>query len=186
VSQKVKKRYGLRIRHPNMSIFEQEVELVFRLYNDCWQKNWGFVAVTEAEFRTLAADFKSIIDPTLVNIVEDKDGTPVAFSFAVPDLNEVMPKNGRLLPFGFWKLLTGVKKIKHGRLILLGVVPGHRQHGVEGLMCIETALRAKERGMIGGEIGWTLEDNAPINRTIEAFGGRLYRRYRLFGIDLRA
>lgn len=185
VSQKVKKRYGLRLRHPDMSIFEKEVALVFRLYNECWQKNWGFVPFNESEFKTLASDFKPIIDPNLVSIVEDKEGKPVAFAFAVPNVNEVMPKNGRLFPFGFWKLLTGMKKIKHGRLIVLGVVPGYRQRGIEGMMCIETALRARERGMMSGEVGWTLEDNTPINRVIEAFGGKLYRKYRLLGLDLR-
>lgn len=185
VSEKVKKRYGLRIRHPDMSIFEKEVGVVFGLYNASWQKNWGYVPVTEAEFKTIAADFKPLIVPELVNIVEDKDGKPVAFSMTVPDLNEVLPRDGKLFPFGFWKLLTGMKKIKHARLIVLGVLPGYRQRGVEGLMCIETALRAKDRGMIGGEIGWTLEDNSAINRTIEAFGGKLYRRYRLLGLDLR-
>jgi len=47
------------------------------------------------------------------------------------------------------------------------------------------ALRAKARGIRGGEIGWTLEDNVLINRTIESVGGKLDRRYRIYGLDLR-
>ncbi len=184
ISEKVKKRYGLTIRGARMSEFEAEVARVFQLYNDCWQKNWGFVPVTEPEFKTIAADLKQIIVDSLVLFVEDKNGTPVAFSVTLPNVNEVMPKNGRLFPFGWWKLLSGLKKVKQARLFVLGVLPSHRQRGVEAMLCIETALRAKQLGMTGGEIGWTLEDNVLINRAVETFGGHLDRRYRLFGIDL--
>lgn len=184
VSEKVKKRYGLRIRGARMADFEGEVARLFGLYNDSWQKNWGFVPVTEPEFKAIAADLKQVIIDSLVLIAEDKQGVPVAFSITLPNVNEVMPKNGRLFPFGWWKLLTGIKKTKYARLMALGVLPGHRQHGIEAMLCIETALRAKDRGMLGGEIGWTLEDNTPINRTVESFGGKLDRRYRLLGLDL--
>jgi hypothetical protein len=82
------------------------------------------------------------------------------------------------------KLLRGLKKTKYARLFAMGVIPGHRQHGVESMLCIETALRAKRLGMLGGEISWTLEDNILVNRAVETFGGKLDRRYRMFGIDL--
>jgi hypothetical protein len=185
VSEKAKRRYGLEMRAIDMSRFEEEVARLFKLYNDCWQRNWGFVPVSEREFKMIARDLKPIVRPELVLIVEDKAGAPVAFSVCLPDINEVMPRNGRLLPFGWWKLLTGMKRIRYARLFTLGVLPSHRRHGIEGLLCIETALRAARMGMHGGEIGWTLEDNLLINRTVESFGGKLDRRYRLFGLDLR-
>lgn len=190
LSEKVKKRYGLRVRQPDLSRFEAEVGVVFNLYNESWQRNWGFVAVREAEFKALAEDLKQVIVADLIQIVEDKHGKPVAFSVTLPNVNEVMPKDGRLWPFGWLKLLTGLRKVKqgktkHARLMVLGVIPGYRQRGVEGLLCIETALRARALGIEGGEIGWTLEDNTPINNTVAAFGGKLDRRYRMFGLDLR-
>jgi hypothetical protein len=184
ISQKVQKRYGLKIRGTRMADFNAEVAILFRLYNECWAKNWGFVPVTEPEFKTIAADLKQIIVDSLCLIVEDKHQKPVAFSVTLPNVNELMPKNGRLFPFGWWKLATGMKRIKHARLVLLGVAPGHRQHGVESMLCIETALRAKSIGMLGGEISWTLEDNVLVNRAVETFGGHLDRRYRMFGLDL--
>jgi GNAT superfamily N-acetyltransferase len=184
ISQKVQKRYGLRIRSVRMDDYAGEVARLFRLYNESWQKNWGFVPVTEPEFKTIASDLKPIIIDSLALIVEDKHGTPVAFSVSLPNINEIMPKNGRLFPFGWLKLLRGMKNTKYARLFAMGVVPGHRQHGVEAMLCIETALRAKRIGILGGEISWTLEDNVLVNRTVETFGGHLDRRYRMFGIDL--
>lgn len=184
VSQKAQKRYGLTLRGARMKDFDEEVARLFRLYNDTWQKNWGFVPVSEAEFKNIAKDLKQVVVPELVLIVEDKSGTPVAFSVTLPNINEIMPKNGRLFPFGWWRLLTGMKSIKTARLFTLGVVPAHRRHGVEAMLCIETALRAKQLGYSSGEIGWTLEDNILINRAVDSFGGKLDRRYRLFGLEL--
>jgi hypothetical protein len=184
VSQKVQKRYGMRIRGVNMQDYEAEVARLFRLYNESWQKNWGFVPVTEAEFKTIASDLRPIIIESMVLLVEDKQGQPIAFSVSLPNINEVMPKNGRLFPFGWIKLLRGLKKTKYARLFAMGVIASHRQRGVESMLCIETALRAKRLGMLGGEISWTLEDNVLVNRAVETFGGKLDRRYRMFGIDL--
>jgi GNAT superfamily N-acetyltransferase len=184
VGEKVKKRYGLRIRGADMRRFEEEVATLFTLYNQAWQRNWGFVPVSEGEFKTIARDLKHIVIDSLVLIVEDKAGTPVGFSVTLPNINEIMPRDGRLLPLGWWKLLTGRKSIQTGRLFTLGVVPGYRKRGVESLLCLETALRAKELGMCAGEIGWTLEDNDLVNRAIEAMGGKVHRRYRLFGAKI--
>jgi hypothetical protein len=77
-----------------------------------------------------------------------------------------------------------MKRIKTARVFVLGVIPGYRKRGVESMLCIETALRAKRLGYTAGEIGWTLEDNVLINRAIESFGARQDRRYRLFGLEL--
>lgn len=184
VSEKVRERYGLNLRGARMTDFEAEVARLFGLYNATWQKNWGFVPVTEAEFKNIARDLKQIVVDELVLIVEDRAGTPVAFSVTLPNVNELMPKNGRLFPFAWWRLLTGMKRIKTARLFTLGVVPGHRKRGIEAMLCIETALRANRLGYTAGEIGWTLEDNVLINRTVESFGGQLDRRYRLFGLDI--
>lgn len=184
-SERAKRRHGLTLRTIDMKDFANEVALVFRLYNACWQKNWGFVPVTEPEFASIAHDLRPIVDPSLVLIVEDRAGAAVGFSVALPDINEVMPRNGRLFPFGWWRLLTGRRHIQWARLLALGVVPEHRRRGIEALLSIQTALRALARGIRGGEAGWTLEDNVLVNRTIESFGGRLDRRYRLFGMDLR-
>ncbi|MGC4090400.1 MAG: hypothetical protein QM756_21485 [Polyangiaceae bacterium] len=184
VSQKAQQRYGITLRCARMSDFDAEVARLFKLYNETWQKNWGFVPVGEAEFKNIARDLKQVVRPELVLLVEDKAGTPVAFSVTLPNVNEIMPKDGRLFPFGWWPLLTGMKRIKTARLFTLGVVPAHRRHGVEAMLCIETALRAKQLGFASGEIGWTLEDNVLINRAVESFGGRLDRRYRIFGVEL--
>lgn len=184
ISEKARQRYGLTLRDLNVRDFEAEVARAFELYNATWERNWGFVPVSRPEFEAIAKDLRSVLDPRLVLFVEDRAGRPIGFALCLPDLNAIMPRDGRLFPFGWWKLLTGRRRIRWARLLALGVVPEYRRKGVEGLLAIHVALRAKERGIRGGEISWTLEDNHLINRTIESFGGQLDRRYRLLGMDL--
>ena len=184
VADRVKKRAGVSLRHADMKRFDQEVATLFTIYNEAWQKNWGFVPIAREAFQDIADDLKQIIREELVLFVE-VDGKPVAFAVTVPDVNEVMPKNGRLFPFGWLKILRGLKKIRHGRLMVLGVAPKYRRRGLEAMLFVESGLPAKAIGFHGGEIGWTLEDNALINLAVESMGGKLDRRYRLFGLDLK-
>ncbi|GEM_PF-60726 len=183
LADRVRKREGVVIRNVAVKDFDREVKTMFDLYNEAWQKNWGFVPVSEDEFIHIAKNLKPIVREELLLVVEVK-GRPVGFSVTLPDVNEVMPKDGKLFPFGWAGLVFGLKKIKRARLMVLGMVPEFRKRGLEALMFIETAVRAKQLGMNGGEIGWTLEDNWLINRAIESMDGRLDRRYRLFGLTL--
>lgn len=181
--ERVKKREGVSIRHMSIKNFTSEVETMFNLYNQAWQKNWGFVPVEKEEFVHIAKNLKPIVREELLLVVE-VNGKPVGFCVTIPDVNQAMPRNGKLFPFGWAKLLLGLKKVDAARLMVLGMVPEYRKRGLEALMFIETAQRAHALGMSKGEIGWTLEDNWLVNRAIESMDGKLDRTYRLFGLTL--
>jgi GNAT superfamily N-acetyltransferase len=185
VSERVKKRFKLSVRNVKFADTDAEIARIFKVYNESWQKNWGFVPVSEAEFDQIARDLKSFLVEELVLIVEH-EGQPVGFALTAPNVNEVMPKDGRLFPLGWYKLLRGMKKTRTARLITLGVLPRFRKRGVEAILCVETALRVRARGMVGGEISWLLEDNDLVNRAAETIGAKLDRRYRLYGLTLQA
>ena len=53
-----------------MKKFEQEVDMILDIYNDAWEKNWGFVPMDPEEFRHMAKDMKAIVDPELLLIAE--------------------------------------------------------------------------------------------------------------------
>ncbi|MCX6828642.1 MAG: N-acetyltransferase, partial [candidate division Zixibacteria bacterium] len=107
--KKIKERNSIRIRCVEMSRFDEEVKLINSIYNQAWARNWGFVPMPEDEFFYMAKDLKQIVDPELALIAYVND-EPAAFSLAVPDINQVLIKlNGRLLPFGIFKLLWNTK-----------------------------------------------------------------------------
>ena len=178
----VLKRNGLTVRPLDLTRFESEVEAVKRLYNRAWERNWGFLPMTDAEIDHLAAQFKPIVVPDIVAFVE-KDGEPVAFALSLPDLNVPLRKNrsGAFIP-GLLRVLWMLKrrKIPRLRILLLGVIPEYRGKGLDAVLYHWTWTRGNALGYTWGEAGWILEDNIAINSALEKIGFRRYKTYRLY------
>jgi GNAT superfamily N-acetyltransferase len=170
-----------------MSAFDNEIQLILKVYNQAWSRNWGFVPMTEDEFVHTAKDMKQIIDPEMVLIAEHQ-GTPVGFSLALPNINQALIKlKGRLLPLGLMKLLWHTKvsnKIDSCRLITFGVIPEYQKRGIDSLLYTESVRRGKERGYKWAEMSWILETNDLMCRGCEEMGGVLYKRYRISEMPL--
>lgn len=139
--------------------------------------------MTDEEFEHLAKDFKRIVDPDLVFIAE-VNGEPVGFSMALPNLNPLLKKlNGRLFPFGIFKLLwfTKVHKILDGiRILTMGVIHKYQKRGIDTLFYVETYKNAMRKGYNWGEMSWVLEDNFLLNSALKNFGAKLYKKYRIY------
>jgi hypothetical protein len=184
VADKIRSHAGIALRSLDMKNFKAEVGRIKGIYNSAWEKNWGFVPMTDAEFDRLARDLRPLIRPELCLIAEDQ-GEPVAFSLTVPDVNQALRHvGGRLtsfgLPVGLAKLLWYQKRITKVRLIALGIKEGWRRRGLDAVLMVETIRRTDQLGFEGGEVGWTLEDNDLINRAIEGIGAQRSRVYRVF------
>jgi len=178
----VRRRYPeLSVRSLRMDDFQEEVRRIREVYNEAWGENWGFVPMTEEEFRHLAKDLKPVVEPELVLVVEDGDGRPVGFALALPDLNRAMRHaNGRLLPFGLLKILWHKRKIATLRVLTLGLVDRYRGKGIDALLYLEIFRRGASLGIQSGEFGWILEDNAAMRRPMERIGARVSKRYRFY------
>ncbi|HVU86802.1 MAG TPA: hypothetical protein VHD36_05745 [Pirellulales bacterium] len=177
-------RGGVTVRPISRKNFDAEVARCQGSYNDSWEKSWGFVKMTDAEFKHLALELKKYAVAELVLLAE-VDGEPAGLCITLPDFNEATrPINGRLttfgLPIGLARLLYNVRHIKTARMAVLGVVEKFRRRGVVEMFILQTLAAGIARGYTGAELSWTLEDNDLINRTIEKVGGRRYKTYRLY------
>jgi GNAT superfamily N-acetyltransferase len=184
VTEKVKKRAGVTMRPANMKSYDEEIQRAKLVYNRAWEKNWGFVPMTDAEFDELAADLKQILDPDLA-VIAELDGEPIGVSVAIPDINQVLKHlDGRLFPIGWIKALWYARKVTGARLMILGVVEEHRGRGIEALLMFETLKAAVVNGYQSIELSWILENNDMMNRiTInvgQPYGAYVYRTYRVY------
>jgi GNAT superfamily N-acetyltransferase len=184
VTEKVKKRAGITTRPADMRNYHDEIERAERVYNLAWEKNWGFVPMTDAEIEKTAIDLKQIIDPDLA-VIAEIGGQPVGVSVAIPDANQVLKHlNGRLFPFGWLKALWYARKINRARLMILGVVQEYRGRGIEALLLFETLKAAVENGYQSIEMSWVLEDNDMMHRIVlntgQPYGAHVYRTYRIY------
>ena len=174
------------VRPIMMKDLKREIERVREVYNSAWERNWGFVPMTKAEFDDMAKQMKQIVDPELCLIAE-VDGEPVGFALALPDFNQaIRHTNGRLLPFGIVKLLWHARRIDQVRVITLGVKPEYRRHGLDAMMMLRQYRRALELGYRRSEASWILEDNLPMRRILERLGWDIYKTYRIYEKPLRA
>ncbi|HMJ06577.1 MAG TPA: GNAT family N-acetyltransferase [Chthoniobacterales bacterium] len=184
IAARFSKREAITIRPVNLKKLDQESARLREIYNQAWEKNWGFVPFTGAEFDHLVHELKPLAVPELVLIAEIA-GEPAGFILAVPDINAAFKKiNGRLfsfgLPIGLAKLIYHKSRLKTARLVALGVVPKFRRHGIAETL----VLRIVEEGMLKrgyiGELSMTLENNRLINRFLEAIGAEKYKTYRIY------
>lgn len=168
----------------------EDAGIMLEIFNDAWQDNWGFVPLAEDEWVETVTTLAKLMPDDYIQIAE-YDGEPVAFIVALPNLNEAARDlNGRLLPFGWAKLLWRLK-VRHpktARVPLMGVKQSH-QHSRLGptlaFMVIDSVRKALHaRGVEDVEMGWILEDNDGMRNIIETIGGQAYKRYRIYQKEL--
>lgn len=172
---------GIVIRNLRKREMVDEVRRFTDVYNEAWGDNWGFVPITDAEVEFQAKNLKQVIDEDWAFMAE-KDGEVIGAALTLPDINQVMAKlGGRLLPFGWLKFLLGKGKIDQLRVFALGVKHEYRHSGVAAGLYLKHLETAAQPGAIGGgEMGWILETNGPMNRAMEGMGGKVVKKYRLF------
>ena len=184
-AQKTLRDPTIQIRNLNMKDFINEVEIIMSIYNEAWEANWGFVPMTAEEFIHLAKELKPVVDPTVAFIAE-VNGEPAGFSLSLPDYNEILKNvNGRLFPFGIFKLLLKKNKIKRLRVVTLGVKKKfQKKRGLAPSFYYETYMKGTKKGFSLGEFSWILEDNVLMNRALEGLGAKLYKRYGIYEIKI--
>ncbi len=172
---------GITIRKPNMKKFKEEVDTIFNVYNEAWEKNWGFVPMTLEEFRHAAKDMKQVLDPDFLLIAEH-EGKPIGFALSIPDMNVPLKhlKKGRLLPFGIFKLLYYKKNIDRVRVVTLGIVEGYRKLGIDAYFYTKAFEEARNKKLLFGEASWILENNEMMNKALININGQVYKKHRLY------
>jgi GNAT superfamily N-acetyltransferase len=180
-AEKALREEGITIRNMRTRDMENEVRRFMDVYNEAWGDNWGFVPITDAEARFQAKNLKQVLDEDWAYMAE-KDGEVIGAALTLPDVNQVLARlNGRLLPFGWLRFLLGRRRIDRLRVFALGVKHAYQHSGVAAGLYLKHLETAGRPGTIeGGEMGWILETNEPMNRAMEGMGGTVVKRYRIF------
>ena len=165
---------------------DKELAIMRDIFNDAWSENWGFVPFTEEEFKEIGKNLLLLVDDDFVQIAEI-EGEPVAMIVALPNINEIVTDlNGRLLPFGWLKLLWRLKVNypRSARVALMGVRKQYHHSrlgpGLAFLVIDAVRQALSRRGITDVEMSWILEDNSGMRNIIETIGGIAYKRYRIY------
>ena len=188
--ERVKHLKGLNVRPLNMSRYQEEIALICEIFNDAWAANWNFIPFGAEEAQHMAKSIKPLVNAETFAIAEIEN-RPVAMAVTLPDINlAIGDLGGRLLPFGWLKLLWRLKVsgVKRWRMPLMGVrreLQGTLKGAAAALGVID-AIRSYHgpRGVERGELSWLLEDNDGIRQLVETIGGIPYKTYRIYERDL--
>ncbi len=178
----VMRREGLTIRTLDMKRFDSEVEKMRTIYNGAWEKNWGFVPMTDKEFDFLAKSLKPIANPHYIYFVEDSQGRTVGFSLSLPDINQALKHvNGNpFTPWGLAKYLWYKRNIDMVRTIVMGVLPEYRNKGVDSIMNAHIADYGGRHGVFASEMSWVLKSNEAMSKLASVIGGKPYKEYVIY------
>jgi hypothetical protein len=182
VAEKAAEKQGLRVRKIDMRQMDREIELIKQVYNSAWERNWGFVPMTEHEIDHLAKGLIPVLDPNLILVAETADGKPAGVSLALPDLHQALrwSGGGHMWPFGLLKFLWHKRHVNQARLLIMGMIEQYRGRGADALFYLKTGLEAMARGYKRIECGWILETNDMMNRIVERLGADKYKTYRIY------
>ena len=187
VEERLSKRLKVSLRTLRKDRFDAELDRVLYVYNKAWEKNWGFVPMTDAEIRFMAKELKTVVmrDPEQVIFAENEQGEPIGFALWLKDYNQALIEaNGRLFPFGLLKVLRRARNIDMCRVLTLGLIEEYRHKGIDNLLYLRIFREGAAKGMTEGEFGWILEHNWAMRKPLEKIGCKVYKRYRMYDRDL--
>ncbi|ANT65068.1 MULTISPECIES: GNAT family N-acetyltransferase [Prosthecochloris] len=182
IGQHMMKREQLTIRTINMKDFDREVARIRAIYNKAWEKNWGFVPMTDKEFDFMAKSMKSVAKEHFIYFVEDKDGRTIGFSLTLPDMNIPLKHvNGNpFTPWGLLRFWWYGRNIKAFRTITMGVLPEYRNKGVDSMLNAHIADYGGQHGLYSSEMSWVLKSNEAMSKLAKVIGGIPYKEYVIY------
>lgn len=176
---------GLTTRGLSLAGWSAGSRRINALYNDAWAANWGAVPVSKAEAKLIASLSLAAVRPSWLRLAE-RGGEPVALVGQIPDMNEFAPRDGRLFPFGWVRLLGGIhlRGTRRSRIAMIGVASKWRGTRVGALavsrLMAEAIEQARRAGIEEIEISWMLETNRAVLNLVESLPARHTRTFRVY------
>lgn len=181
LAEKIRQRRGITVaRFKKRSDLRSLIPKLKEMYNASIQGTSGNVPLTEGEIQTIADQMLRFADPRLIKILM-KDGEPIGFLFAYPDISAAIQRTkGRLLPFGWILLLREFKRTKWVNINGAGIIEEYRGLGGTALLFSEIFKSIAEGGFRQADIVQIGADNEKMLRELRDLGVDFYKRHRIY------
>jgi GNAT superfamily N-acetyltransferase len=184
LAERVESKHGITLRKMTRRSLKKDLEIFVKIYNAAWSGNWGFVPYTTEDVPDLWTLYQLVFAKGWFMVAENAT-EPVAVALTMPDINQVYKKmKGHLFPLGWWYYLNRAKYMDRARIGFLGVLPEYQHTGVAAKLYVEHYDMADATRIESGEAGWILESNSSMNRGLEAMGGKIVKRNRVYDLPV--
>ena len=180
LSDNILERFELVCRQFDVKRFDEEIATFLEIYNQSLVSTWGFVPMSDSEVKKQAAGMKQMIVPDLTTMAEI-DGKPIGTMFGLLDFNpRIKEIDGRLLPFGFHKMIRNRKAITRMRFISANVLPEYQSWGIGLALVARLVPDILKWGIQEAEFSWVLESNDLSYKSLKKGGAKITKRYRVY------
>ena len=182
------------LRNPGLKVMEftsrrmvkPYIHPILHLLNDTFTEIFGFIPFTDAEMDDFANKYLFLINPRFIKIIVNEQNRVIAFVIGMSDIGEGIRKaKGKLIPFGIFKIFAAARKSKQLVLLLGGIDPAYRGKGLDVMMGVRMLESALKLGKTTIDSHLELETNTKIRAEMEILGGKVYKRFRIFGKELK-
>lgn len=181
--QTIMRDQGLVLTSPTVRDFSRRTDEVLEIFNECWDDNWGHVPFTRREFYAVFQQLRPILRPDLIHMILDRDRI-AGFVVNIPDLNPTLQQlNGRLTPWGMLRIIyeAKFKPLRKVRVLLLGVRRPYQGRLLHHALILKTYIHiVRSTSCEVCDCSLIVESLAHFIRTVERFGGRRYKTFRIF------
>ncbi len=181
ISELVQKRRGLTIaRYHSRRDLRQLVTQLKDLYNGMIEGTSDNMPITDEEAKSMADQLLWFADPRLIKVIM-KDGAPVGFLFAYPDISAAVQRtHGRIFPFGWIDLLIEMRRTKWVNINGAGILEEYRGLGGTAILFSEMQKSITEGGFEDAEIVQIGVENEKMQRELRDLGIDFYKTHRVY------
>jgi GNAT superfamily N-acetyltransferase len=173
-------KHGISVSKMSWLGLGKDLKEFQKIYTAAWSKNWSFQPLDSHDIADMAMLYRLVFDKRWFMLASNEKEV-VAAAITIPDINQVLKKmNGKVLPLGWWHYLNRKRIVDRCRVGFLGVLPEYQHTGVAAQLYMENFDMAAQTRIKWGEPGWILETNHGMNRGLEAMGGRVSKRMRIY------
>lgn len=158
---------------------------VLNLLNETFTEIFGFIPFTEAEMDEFANRYLFLINPRFIKIITDENDKVIAFVIGMSHIGDgIIKAKGKLFPIGIFRIFAAGKKSKQLNLLLGGIDPAFRGKGLDVMLGVKMLESAISLGKTTIDSHLELESNLKVRAEMEKLGGKVYKRFRVFGKNL--
>lgn len=185
LAARVRRQGRFSIRSPDLGRWTEEIDTVHDLLNRALAHLPGHRPWTRSAVEAILKPLARIADPALILFVQE-GGRTVGWFPGLPNLNEALRHaNGLRLPWDYPRLLWHLRRRPRSLTIKsVLILPEYWGSGAALLLFDEMGRRARERGYAWADLSLTSDDNPFTPALATRLGARLYKRYRVYQLDL--
>ncbi len=178
-------RYGFHVEEANFKRLKEVAADLQKIMEEAipkWEED--VLPPTFEELCDMAKTLKTVADQRMVIIARSGE-RPIGYFVALPDFSPLIREiDGKLLPFGWYKLLSKRKSLERVRAAILFVVPDFRNKGVPSAMFLRAYRNIQNMGFKEIEGSSISSMNATMIANARRAGGEEYKHYIVYGKSL--